>query len=50
MGNKIIFLNISYIIYNVKIYTTDHNFEKITTLASQLGSSGSDLGFHTRPT
>ena len=32
-----------------KNYTPDLNFEKIATLASQLGSSGSDLGFHTRP-
>ena len=32
-----------------KKYTPDLNFEKIASLTSQLGSSGSDLGFHTRP-
>ena len=58
MGNKIIFINISYnffllsakfITSRCKKYTADLNFEKIANFASQLGSSGSDFRFHTQP-
>ena len=54
MGNKIIFLNMFFIIYIYLlgarfIAIPDLTFKKIASSASQNGSSGSDLRFHTRP-
>ena len=51
LGARFITNSIKFILVhvNVKYYITDLNFEKIATLVSQLGSLGSDLGFHTRP-